>query len=124
MENQQQNGSDGGGSEQRKMTHTSQFANKLSAAGWGLLFIWLGTALLLNLRSSIILLGIGTVILLVQVISKYLNLRIRIVYVAVGLLFMMAGFWHNYKPDFPLIPAFLIIVGTALLLSFIKHIIT
>jgi len=103
-----------------KIINTSKFADRLFTAGWGLLFIWIGIALLLELGASIIMLGIGTIILLVQVISKYLNFRIRLFYVVTGLLFMAGGFWHNYKPDFPLIPVFLIVVGTGLLLTFIK----
>jgi hypothetical protein len=111
-------------SEERKTIDTSRFADRLSAAGWGLLFIWIGIALLLKLGASINMLGIGTIMLLVQVISKYLNMRIRLFYVVIGLLFMAGGFWQNYKPDFPLIPVFLIVVGTGLLLTFIKHIIS
>ena len=98
-----------------------KFAHKLPAAGWGLFFIWIGIALLLELGTGIILLGIGTITLLVQVARKYLNLRLEIFYVVMGLLFMIGGFWENYKPDFPLIPVFLIVVGTGLLLSFIRH---
>ena len=107
-----------------KATQLTKLADKLSAAGWGLLFIWIGISLLLKLEISIILLGIGTIILLVQVTSKYLNLRIKIFYVIIGLFFMIGGFCQKYKPDVPLIPVFLIVVGTGLLLSFIKHIIS
>ena len=107
-----------------KSTNPPKFANKLSAAGWGLFFIWIGIALLLKLSAGIILLGIGAITLLIQVVRKYLNLRLEIFYVVIGLLFMIGGFWENYKPDFPLIPVFLIVVGTGLLLSFIKHMIS
>lgn len=107
--------------EQPKKANPPKFADKLSAAGWGLFFIWIGIALLLKLNTSIILLGIGVITLLVQLTRKYLNLRLEIFYIVIGLLFMIGGFWENYKPDFPLIPVFLIVVGTGLLLSFIKH---
>ena len=101
-----------------------KFADKLPAAGWGMFFIWIGIALLLKLNTGIILLGIGIITLLVQVIRKYLNLKLELFNVIIGLLFMIGGFWENYKPDFPLIPVFLIVVGTGLLLSYIKHIIS
>ena len=78
-------------------------------------------AQLLNLSTGIILLGIGTITLLVQVARKYLNLRIELFNVVIGLLFMIGGFWENYKPESTLIPVFLIVVGTGLLLSFIRH---
>ena len=107
--------------EEPKTAYSPKFADKLPAAGWGLFFIWIGIALLLKLNTGIILLGIGTITLLVQVARKYLNLRLEMFYVVIGVLFMIGGFWENYKPDFPLIPVFLIVVGTGLLLSFIKH---
>ena len=107
-----------------KSIHPPKFAQKLPAAGWGMFFIWIGIALLLKLSSGIILLGIGIITLLVQVARKYLNLRLELFNVVIGLLFMIGGFWENYKPDLPLIPVFLIVVGTGLLLTFIKHIIS
>jgi hypothetical protein len=110
-----------GKTQEPKPTYPPKFANKLPAAGWGLFFIWIGIALLLQLSTGIILLGIGTIALLVQVARKYLNLRIELFNVVIGLLFMIGGFWENYKHDSPLIPVFLIIVGTGLLLSFIRH---
>ena len=104
-----------------KPTYPLKFAHKLPAAGWGLFFIWIGIALLLKLSTGIILLGIGTITLLVQVARKYLNLIIELFNVVIGLLFMIGGFWENYKPDSTIIPVFLIVVGTGLLLSFIRH---
>ena len=99
-------------------------AEKLPAAGWGLQFIWIGISLLLKLKAGYILYGIGAIILLLQIVRKYLNLRLQIFYIIIGSLFMIGGFLRNYKPESPLIPAFLIIIGTGLLLSFIKHIIS
>ena len=110
-----------GDTKKPKPTYPPKFAHKLPAAGWGLFFIWIGIAQLLQLSTGIILLGIGTIALLVQVARKYLNLRIELFNVVIGLLFMIGGFWENYKPYSPLIPVFLIIVGTGLLLSFIRH---
>ncbi|MHC4534644.1 MAG: hypothetical protein ACYS6K_11885 [Planctomycetota bacterium] len=121
MEDQKPENASTGNTEEPKPSGPPKFANKLSAAGWGLFFIWIGIALLLELSAGIILLGIGAITLLVQVARKYLNLRLEFFYVVIGLLFMIGGFWENYKPDFPLIPVFLIVVGTGLLLSFIKN---
>ena len=111
-------------SDASRITLSAKCAAKLPAAGWGLLFNWIGIALLLKLQAGIILLGIGVIILLVQVVRKYLMIRIQIFYIVVGLLFMIGGFLENWKSDSPIIPTFLIIVGTGLLLSFIKHIIS
>jgi hypothetical protein len=110
--------------EASKIKLAAKCTTKLPAAGWGLQFIWIGISLLLKLKAGYILYGIGAIILLVQVVRKYLMIRLQIFYIIVGLLFMMGGFLKNWKPDSPIIPAFLIIVGTGLLLSFIKHIIS
>jgi len=110
-----------GNTQEPKPTYPPKFAQKLPAAGWGLFFIWIGIAQLLQLSTGIILLGIGTIALLVQVGRKYLNLGLKVFNVIIGFLIMIGGFWENYKPDSPLIPVFLIIVGTGLLLSFIRH---
>ena len=121
MEDQKTDDVGMGNAEELKTTNPPKFADKLPAAGWGLFFIWIGIALLLKLGDGIILLGIGTITLLVQVARKYLNLRLKVFNIIIGLLIMIGGFWENYKPDSPLIPVFLIVVGTGLLLSFIRH---
>jgi hypothetical protein len=110
--------------EASKISITAKCSSKLPAAGWGLQFIWIGISLLLKLKAGYVLYGIGAIILLVQVVRKYLMIRLQIFYIVVGLLFMMGGFLKNWKPNSPIIPVFLIIVGTGLLLSFIKYIIS
>ena len=124
MEDQKPNDAGTANPEEPKTVIIPKFAAKLPAAGWGLFFIWIGIALLLKLGTGVILLGIGTITLLVQVARKYLNLRLQLFNVIMGLLFMICGFWENYKPDSPIIPVFLIIVGTGLLLSVIRHLIS
>ncbi|MCP4612540.1 MAG: hypothetical protein GY845_27900 [Planctomycetes bacterium] len=121
MEDQKPDDVGTGNTKEPKLTYPPKFAHKLPAAGWGLFFIWIGIAQLLQLNTGIILLGIGTITLLVQVALKYLNLRFKVFNVIIGFLIMIGGFWENYKPDSPLIPVFLIIVGTGLLLSFISR---
>ena len=124
MEDQKPDYAGTGRAEELKSTNPPKFANKLPAAGWGLFFIWIGIALLLKLGTGVILLGIGAITLLVQVARKYLNLRLKVFHVIIGLLIMIGGFWENYKPGSPLIPVFLIVVGTGLLVSVIRHIIS
>jgi hypothetical protein len=103
---------------------TIKTAEKLPAAGWGFQFLWIGIALLLKIKPGLILQGIGAIVLLLQVVRKYLNLRLQIYIIVLGFLFMIGGFIESYNPESPIIPIFLIIVGTGLLLSFIKHIIS
>ncbi len=107
-----------------KTVNLSKFAAKLPATGWGLLFIWIGIALLLKLPAGVILLGIGAITLLVQVARKYLNLRLQLFNIVIGLVFMIGGFWENYKPDSPLIPLSLIVVGAGILITVIRHLIS
>jgi len=52
-------------------------AEKLPAVGWGLQFIWIGISLLLKLKAGYVLYGIGAIILLVQVVRKYLMIRLQ-----------------------------------------------
>jgi hypothetical protein len=125
MDNQQPPDDSGNDvAEVSRITITAKCSAHLPTAGWGLLFIWIGLALLLKLQAGFILLGIGVIILLIQVVRKYLMIRLQIFYIILGMLFMMAGFLENWKPDSPIIPAFLIIIGTGLLLTFIKTIIS
>ena len=125
MENQKSPDNSGKGIDNTlRITLTAKCASKLSAAGWGLLFIWIGIALLLKLQAGFILLGIGAIILLIQVVRKYLMIRLQFFYIIAGMLFMIGGFLENWRPDLPLIPVFLIVVGTGLLLSFIKYLIS
>jgi len=92
-------------------------ARKLDAVGWGLFLIWIGIVLLLNASSSVALLGIGVIILGVQVARVFLKLNLEGFWFVVGLLFLMGGIWQMVGARFPLVPILLIVAGVALIVT-------
>ncbi len=107
--------------EESKTSGRQKFADKLSTIGWSLFLIWVGIALLMKLDTSIGLLGVGIITLLVQGARKCFNLKIEGFWVVIGLLFVIGSLWEIYKPNLPLVPVLLIVMGAALLVSVIRH---
>ncbi len=106
---------------EQKTTDTQNFADKLPALGWSLFFIWIGVALLLKFDAGVGLLGVGVITLAVQVVRKYLNLKLEGFWVIIGLLFAVGGIWELFKPNLPLVPILLIAAGSALLGSVVRQ---
>jgi len=121
MENQKPNEESKPVVEEPKKTEAQKFADKLSTVGWSLFLIWVGIALLMKLDSSIGLLGVGFITLLVQGARKCFNLKLEGFWIVIGLLFVIGSLWEIYKPNLPLVPVLLIVVGVALLVSVIRH---
>jgi uncharacterized membrane protein len=92
-------------------------AKKLDVAGWGLFFIWVGTALLVDLSWGVGLLGVAVITLGGQAVRKYLGLALEIFWVVCGLLFLVGGVWELYRVEVSLVPILLIVAGGALLVS-------
>ena len=90
---------------------------KLDAIGWGLFFIWIGTALLANLGWGIGLLGVGILILGGQMARKYMALRFETFWALVGALFVIGGVWELLSVRVSLTPILCIVAGAALLVS-------
>ena len=95
-------------------------AAKLDAAGWGLFFVWVGTAFLMDIDPGIGLLGIGTITLGMQAIRKFFNLSLEGFWVVIGLGFMAGGVWELFNVQLPLPPILFLVAGLALLLSVVK----
>jgi hypothetical protein len=95
-------------------------ADRLSTAGWGLLFLWLGIVFLTDLREGVALLGIGIIILTVQGIRRSLGLDLEGFWVVVGLVFGLTGVGQLVALQISLLPILLIAAGLALLLSSIR----
>lgn len=91
--------------------------NRIDAAGWGLFFIWVGAALLMDLSWGIGLVGVAVITLGGQVARRYFGIGIQAFWVVVGLLFLVGGFWELYKVDVSFGPILLIVAGGALLVS-------
>ena len=97
-----------------------KLGDKLSSFGWSLFFIWIGLALLLNIKVAFTLFVVGIVTLGVQVARKYYKLKFEGFWVAVGLLFLVGGLWEILKIEMPLMPLLLIVVGAAILFALLK----
>ncbi|WP_283444596.1 hypothetical protein [Noviherbaspirillum suwonense] len=70
---------------------------KLDAAGWGMLFIWIGIATLLRIGWGVGFLGIGIIMLAVQLGRMRFGLRVEGVGLVMGTLFAAAGVWELVK---------------------------
>lgn len=96
---------------------TSELARRLDAVGWALFLIWIGIVLLISAQASLALLGIGVIILGVQVARVVLQLNLEGFWFVVGLLFLVGGFWQMVGAQFPLVPILLIVAGLAVILT-------
>jgi hypothetical protein len=92
-------------------------AHKLDAAAWGLFFVWVGVALIANISWGLGLLGVGVIMLGVQVARKNFGLALEGFWVVVGLLFVLGGVWELLGVRYSLVPMVSIIAGVALLIS-------
>jgi len=108
--------------EASESTRDVGLAKKVDAAGWGLFFIWVGAALLMDFSWGVGLLGVALIILLGQAARRYFGLALEGFWVVVGLLFLVGGIWELYKVEVDLAPIILIVAGVALLVSiFVKR---
>ena len=121
MENQKPDDADTPSVEEPKTSGMHNIADKLPAIGWSLFLIWVGIALLMNLDASIGLLGIGVITLGVQGARKYFNLKLEGFWVIIGLLFAAGSLWELLEPNVSLVPVLLIVAGTSLLVSVVRH---
>ncbi len=90
---------------------------KLDAAGWGLFFIWIGIALFAHVGWGTGLLGVGIIILGVQVTRKYLGLKLEGFWVWAGFFCVLGGVWDLLNVQFGLLPILCIGAGVVLLVS-------
>lgn len=85
--------------------------------GWGLLLIWTGAALLLDLGWGMGLLGAGAIVLAMQAVRGYLGLHRDRFGVVAGVLLVVCGVWSLFDVSVPLVPLLAIAAGVALLAS-------
>ncbi len=100
-----------------KTSRRSEMARKLDAAGWGLFFIWVGIAILMDVGWGAGLLGVSIVTLGGQAVRRYYSLKLEGLSVAIGLLFFLCGIWELFGVKLSLMPILLIVAGVALLAS-------
>ena len=95
----------------------STFAKKLDAGGWGLLFMWVGTAMLMNIDWNWALLGIGLIIIAVQLALLASGHKADIFMLALGALLTGSAVLDATSLDWTLFPLALLVLGGAIVLS-------
>jgi hypothetical protein len=88
-----------------------------SAVGWGLFFIWVGICYIAGFGFTVGLLGVGVIILAVQLARTFSGIKFEVFWVVVGILFVLGGIWNLLKIEFDLVPILLILAGALLLVS-------
>lgn len=100
--------------------HT-ELAAKFDALGWGLFLVWIGFAYLLDVGTGIGLVGIGVIIIGVQLARKAFSLNIEGFWFIVGLCFLAGGVSELTNVDIPIAPILLIACGIGVLASVFKR---
>ena len=95
-------------------------ARRLDAAAWGLLFVWVGIAVLTEVSWGAGLVGVGIITIGGQLVRKRLGLNLEGFWIVVGLLFLGTGVWNLFSVRISLTPVVLIVAGAALLVSAIR----
>ena len=106
--------------EKLEETKKSDLIHKLSGVGWALFFIWIGLSFLANFGAAISMLGIGVIILGMQLIRKFMSLDFEGFWLVIGLLFVLGGLGRVLEVRIPIIPIVLILAGIVMLYSIIS----
>jgi hypothetical protein len=102
-------------SESRKLTEYHSVSEKVDAAGWAMLFIWIGIVPIANIGSAISFLGIGIIIWGTQAVRRIFGLRWEAFRTAIGFLFIVGGTWKLFHIQLELFPLLCIAAGVAVL---------
>lgn len=90
---------------------------KIDAAGWGVLFLWIGVALLAGVGWGVGLVGVGVITIAAQAWRKRLGVKVDQFSVVVGVLFAIIGIWNVFELRVDLVPLLFIVGGVGLLAS-------
>jgi hypothetical protein len=90
---------------------------RLGAAGFGLFLIWAGLSFLMDIGWGVGLIGTAAVIFLTQGARRFCGLHLERFWVAVGVVFLLAGAWELYRIPLDLGPVLLIVAGGAVLMA-------
>ena len=97
-------------------------AEKLSAAGWGIFFIWMGIAFLTGIGWSVGLVGVGVIVVGGEVARRSLGLPVNWVWMTIGSLFIVWGACEllTIRLSGSLLPILSIVAGIAILVSVLR----
>lgn len=107
-------------SEQRPLAapDRERLHRRVSGVAWGLLFVWVGIALLAQVGWGLGLLGVGAIILGAQAARRYVvGLPFEGFYLAIGVLVALGGIWALFNLQVALVPVLFLLAGFALILS-------
>jgi len=90
-------------------------SQKPDVIGWGLFFIWMGIAFLLDIGWGWGLLGIAAIILGQALIRRNQKLKVEGFWIVVGFMSLAGGDWELYQVPWPLAPFLFIGCGLAVL---------
>lgn len=108
----------------QNVENTRALIKKLDAVGWGVFFIWMGTAFLANVGWGVGLLGVGVIALGAQAARKYFGLPLERFWLVMGSVFIVWGVWRLLKIQLGgvpipvnVLPIVLIAVGVVVVVS-------
>jgi hypothetical protein len=104
-------------SSNQEVVDNGGLVKKIDAAGWGLFFVWVGTAFITNIVWGTGLVGVGIIILLGQAARKYFGVKTDIFGILLGSFFVLGGLWELYAIQFSLVPIICAVGGLTLLVS-------
>jgi hypothetical protein len=93
---------------------------KITTAGWGIFFIWLGLVFMFDLGIGAVLLGVGLISLGTQAARKYHGLESEGFWIVVAVVFIIVGSSALMGTRLPLIAILLIVMGGAFIVSAVK----
>ena len=93
---------------------------QMNTLGWALFFLWLGIALFMKFKLSTSLIGIGVIILGLQIARRIYNLKVEVFWIVVGACLLVFNLFKIPEVDLPVIPILLIIFGAYFLVSVFK----
>ncbi len=98
--------------QERKKKRREALARTLDKVGWGLCLIWSAVALLSSMRIYVALVGIGIVVVLLQLVRMLLGVQVKSFWGAIGLLFLVGGFCRMFRAEVPLMMTIMLLVST------------
>jgi hypothetical protein len=98
----------------------STVEKRVDAVGWALFFIWTGVAFLAHISWGVGLIGVGAIMMGIQLARKYYHLGLQGFPVVIGSILILAGIKEIVGVQFSLLPFLCIAAGLALLLSLMK----
>jgi hypothetical protein len=103
--------------DQRRM----EIEKKLGLGAWGLFFVWIGLAWMLQIPIAVGLLGVAAITLGAQAVRRAYGLALESFWIVVGLCFAVGGVWEIIDAETSVVPVLMIIAGGALLVGLFKR---